>query len=350
MDHLTPRPDLYGLPFTSDSFNSMPYRQMGRSGLRAASVGIGTWKMGYPETGDGSRTDEKTAHEIFDRAMEIGATFWDTANRYNSSSGNAERVIGTWMKANPDQRRNVVIATKMAGMMDGVSPNHCRLSRTNILESVYASLERMRIEHIDLLFFHAFDADTPIEESLSAIEDLVREDLVRYFGVSNFTVDQLTEYRAIEQHLSCRCRVIAVQNQFDILNGESAIRPGVLDFAAGNGLSFVAWSPLARGLLTERYLDASRVGQGDRLHDEGEWKTVASNPSLMDKVQRLAELAHACGWALNQLALAYMLSRPGMGPIIASVSSARQLDSNATAGRITLEEEQKTRIKEILEA
>jgi aryl-alcohol dehydrogenase-like predicted oxidoreductase len=92
-------------------------------------VGLGTWKLGLPETGDGSRAGEKEAYAIFDRAMELGVTFWDTANRYNNGAGNSERLIGRWLKANPDQRRNVVIATKMAGGMDGRTPNHSRLSR-----------------------------------------------------------------------------------------------------------------------------------------------------------------------------------------------------------------------------
>jgi aryl-alcohol dehydrogenase-like predicted oxidoreductase len=349
MDHRTPHPEFYGLPFTADTFNGMPYRLLGRSGLRVPHIGLGTWKMGRPETGDGARVDEPAALKIFDRAVETGVTFWDTANRYNASSGNAERVIGTWMAQNPDQRRNVLVATKLTGLMDGVTPNHCRLSRTNILESVYASLERMQIEHIDLLFFHAYDPYTPVEESLSAVEDLVREDLVRYFGVSNFTVDQLRLYRAAEEHLSCRCRVVAVQNQFDLLNGESARHPGVLAYAAEHGISFVAWSPLARGLLTEKYLDAARVGQGDRLHDEGEWTSVSSNEGLMTKIHRLAGLAHEWGWTLNQVALAYMLTVPGMGPTIASVSTVEQLESNAAAGAIVLTAEQRQAVKTALE-
>lgn len=349
MDHRPPHPEFYGLPFTTESFHGMPYRLLGKSGLRVPAIGLGTWKMGHPETDDGARIGEADALKIFDRAVEVGVTFWDTANRYNSSSGNSERVIGVWMSRNPDQRRNVLVATKMAGMMDGTTPNHCRLSRTNILESVYASLERMQIEHIDLLYFHAFDSFTPVEESLTAVEDLVREDLVRYYAVSNFTVDQLKLYQAMERQLSCRCRMTAVQNQFDILNGESQRNAGVLDFCAQTGVSFVAWSPLARGLLTDRYLDAARVGEGDRLHDEGEWASLSSNEKTMIKIRQLAALAHEWGWKLNQLALAYMLSLPGMGPTIASASSVEQVVSNAAAATIALTGQQKQTVRSVLE-
>jgi aryl-alcohol dehydrogenase-like predicted oxidoreductase len=349
IDHSKPHPELYNVPMTADEYNGMPYRLLGRSGLRVSNVGLGTWKMGYPETGDGARVDEKTALRIFDRAIELGVTFWDTANRYNGASGNSERVIGTWFENNPDQRRNIVLATKVCWGMDGRTPNHSRLSRGNVLDAVYACLERLGLEHIDLLYFHGFDAFTPVEESLAAIEDLVSRDLIRYFAVSNFTVDQLSIYRAVEASASIRCRVLAVQNQYDILAGEWETRPGVLEYAARTGISFVAWSPLARGLLTERYLDLSKVGPGDRLYDEGRLEKDTSGP-VMEKLHQLAALAHEWDMELSQLVLAYMLALPGMGPVIPSVSSVQQVESNAAAGKIVLTDAQKIRIEAALQA
>lgn len=345
MDHRKPNPNLYGIPFTSDAFNDMPYRYLGNSGLRVSNVGLGTWKMGHPHTGDGSRTDEKTSLQIFDRAIELGVTFWDTANRYNASSGNSERVIGTWLDNNPNQRRDVILATKLFGAMDGTTPNHCRLARTNILESLYASLERLNTDYIDLLYFHSFDPITPIDESLDAIEDLTRQDLVRYFGASNFTTDQLTLYSAAEK--SSRSRIIAVQNRFDIINNEDEKQPGVLQFAAQNNISFVPFSPLARGLLTEKYLDPSTAHKGDRLYDENTLDNDTTK-QVMAKLNKLAELTHSLDLKLNQLAIAHMLTLPGMGPVIASVSSVEQLESNALAGTITLTDEQISQIKQIL--
>lgn len=347
MDQSKPRPELYNVPWSTDEFNGMPYKLIGKSGLRASSIGLGTWKVGYPDTGDGSRVDEKRAMKIFDRALELGITFWDTANRYNAGSGNSERIIGKWMAKNPDQRRNIVLATKIFGGMDGYTPNHSRLSRGNILDSVYACLERLQVEYIDLLYFHAFDPITPVEETLAAIEDLVSGDLVRYLGVSNFTVDQLAIYKAVEASTSIRCRVIAVQNQFDIINGESPSHPDVMKYAAANGISFVAWSPLARGLLTERYLNINEVGPGDRLFDEGTLQKDTAG-EVLRKLQALADLAHTCDLKLNQLALAYMLTLPGMGPVIPSATSLEQLESNAVAGRVTLDKEQIGLIEEIL--
>ena len=167
-----------GTPWTTDSFNGMPYRFLGNSGLRVSNVGLGTWKFGFPETGDGARVDRENGLEMLDAALESGVTFWDTANRYNNASGNSERIIGEWFQNNPDQRRNIVLATKVFGGMDGLTPNHSRLSRANILDSVFASLERLKLDYIDLLYFHAYDPVIPVEESLCAVEDLIRKDLV----------------------------------------------------------------------------------------------------------------------------------------------------------------------------
>jgi aryl-alcohol dehydrogenase-like predicted oxidoreductase len=347
MDHRQPHPELYNAPFIAEDFNGMPYRPLGPSGLRASAVGLGTWKVGHPDTGDGARVDEKTAHAIFDRALQLGVTFWDTANRYNAASGNSERVIGTWLRAHPDDRRNIVLATKVFGGMDGRTPNHSGLSRANILDSVRACLERLQTDRIDLLYFHRFDPRVPVEESLCAIEDLARQDVVRYFGVSNFTVDQLALYRAVEQSLSPRCRVVAVQNRYDILNGESPEHPGVLDYAARHGLSLVAWSPLAMGLLTERYLDPAQAGPGDRLVDEGSLAQAAT-PAVLARLRRLAELARGWDMQLSQLALACMLGLPGMGPVIPSATTLQQLESNAAAGRIRLDEAQRRAVQEAL--
>jgi len=331
-------PKLYNLPFTKDDFHGMPYRIFGNTGLRVSSVGLGTWKFGYPETGDGSRVDEKMAFKIFDKAVEEGVTFWDTANRYNNSSGNSERVIGRWFKINPGERRNVELATKIYGTMDGLTPNYCRLSRANILEATYACLERLRTDRVDIMQFHWFDETTPIEESLQAMEDLIAQDLIRYFGVSNFSLAQLKKYAAYSE-IFRRARAQSVQNQFDILYGENPARKGVLDYCAQNQLTFIAWSPLRGGLLSERYLDKSKAKKGDRLVDEDKLEKEVT-PAVLKKLTQLAKLAHEWDLTLAQLAIASMLNIPGMGPIIAACSNPRQIAENAKAGKIKLVKDQ----------
>ncbi len=346
LNYLTPNPKLYGLPFTMNEFQGMPYRIFGNTGLRVSSVGLGTWKFGYPETGDGSRVKEKMAFKIFDKAIEEGVTFWDTANRYNESSGNSERLIGKWLAANPDQRRNIELATKIYGQMDGLTPNYCRLSRVNIIEATYACLERLRTDRIEILQFHWFDEQTPIEESLQAVEDLMTQDLVRYFGVSNFSLKQIEKYAVFSKKFR-RARIQSVQNQFDILFGEDRSRKGALDYCAKNKLSFMAWSPLRGGLLTGRYLDKSKIGEGDRLFDEGRLDRELTEP-VHKKLLKLKALARKWGMSLVQLVIAYMLHLPGMGPAIPSCSAPEQLEENAKAGKIKLEEEEIEVVKKII--
>jgi aryl-alcohol dehydrogenase-like predicted oxidoreductase len=341
-----PQPKLYGLPFTADEFRGMPYRPYGNTGLRVSHIGLGTWKFGYPRTGDGSRLDEWTAFQILDKAVEEGVTFWDTANRYNESSGNSERVIGKWFAANPGQRRYIELATKIYGLMDGTTPNFCRLSRVNIMEAVYASLERLRTDRVEILQFHWFDETTPVEESLLAGEDLIRQDLVRYLGVSNVSLDQLGRNIAGGAGFP-RAQIRSVQNQFDLLHGEDPQRKGVLDYCAGNGLSFIPWSPLRGGLLTERYLDKSKAKAGDRLVDEKRLDQEAT-PSAFKRITALAALARESSLSLAQLVLAAMRYLPGMGPVIVGCSTPRQLVENAKAGKISLDDAQREAVQKII--
>lgn len=347
MDHLTPKPEFYKAPLDIYDFHGMPYMRLGNSGLWVSRVGLGTWKFGMPETGDEARVDKSTAMQIFDRALEMGVTFWDTAPRYNNASGNSERVIGEWFKANPDQRRNIVIATKVYGGMDGLTPNHCRLTRGNLKESVYASLERMQIDTIDLLYLHHYDPITPPEETFSALEDLVEDDLVRYLAVSNISVDQLKLFQSMERSFSPRSRVLAVQNQYDMLRGEHSDYPGVLAAVQSSGTSFIAYSPLAEGFLTSRYLEPAKVGPGDRIFDQNMVAELAIAENLA-RLKALGALAEEWGMMLAQLVLAYTLSLPGMGPVIPGASSVAQLVTNADAGKIKLLDDQLMRIRALL--
>jgi len=342
MDFSVPNTNLYGIPFRTSDFRNMPYRSLGATGLKVSNIGLGTWKMGYPETGDGARTDEKTSLAILDAAWEAGVTFWDTANRYNNSSGNSERIIGKWFAANPEKRRDIVLCTKLCGNMDGLTPNHGGLSRSNVFDSVYASLERMELDHIDVLYFHQFDKETDPEESLMAVEDLIRQDMVRYFAVSNFTTAQLAQYENAMKSVSPRCKITAIQNRFDLITGED-YEESVIKYCADHKTSFVAWSPLGSGLLSERYLQ--EVGKGDRLYDEGSLGKIT--PAVREKLAALHEIAKANALTISQLAIAYMLTMDGMGPVIAACSSVAQLQANAAAGKVVLSADTCAKIREI---
>jgi len=344
--YLKPDPAFYGMPFESDSFNSMPYLYLGRTGCRVSKVGLGTFKFGHPETGDGSFVDQKAAFKMLDRAVELGVTFWDTANRYNASSGNSERVLGQWFRANPEIRRDIVIATKLFGLMDGRTPNHCRLGRINIMEAVHASLERLQCDHIDILFFHLFDPLTPIEESLEAVQELIRRDLIRYLGVHNFTVEQLETYEnyALQGYPS----IAAVENIYNVLEGDEIVKsPDVLKYCARSGKSYIGWGPLAHGIVSNWYLDLGKLDETDRLARSEIFKAKMV-PANREKLRQLADLGRDEGLEINQLALAWMLTRPGMGPVIPAAYTVEQLESNAMAGALELSEEQAGRVARIL--
>ena len=339
-------PALYGTPFTVDDYQGMPYRFLGGTGLRVSNIGLGTWKIGYPATGDGSRVDEKTAFKLFDKAVEEGVTFWDTANRYNNASGNSERIIGRWLAANPGSRRSIELATKMYGLMDGTTPNFCRLSRINIMESVYASLERLQTDRIEVLQFHGYDDTVPVEESLLAVEDLISQDLVGYLGLCNVSLAELAKFEERAGDFP-RAKIRSVQNQFDVLGGEDPARAGVLARCAMTGLSFIAWSPLRGGLLSGRYLDRSAIKAGDRLLDENRVDKELT-PARVRKLEALASIAREAALTMTQLVLAYMRTIPGMGPVIAGCTTPEQLVENAKAGKVTLAAEQTEAVRQAL--
>ena len=215
------------------------------------------------------------------------------------------------------------------------------------MEATYACLDRLQTDRIEIMQFHWFDELTPVEESLMAMEDLISQDLIRYLGVSNFSVKQLEKYAAFSDKLK-RTQIQSVQNQFDILYGEDPARKEVLDYCARNKLSFIAWSPLRGGVLTDRYLGGSNVGAGDRLVDENRLDQEMIEP-VLKKLSQLAALAREWRMTLTQLTIAYMLHLPGMGPVIAGCSTPEQLVENANAGKITLEPEQMTAVTKILE-
>lgn len=317
--------------------------RLGNSGLWVSDVGLGTWKFGYPEKGDGSRTDEKTSLAIMDKAAELGVTFWDTADRYNSASGNSERVIGTWFKRNPSERTNIVVATKVRGQMNGDTPNHQGLGRHHILEGVKRCLERLRLDKIDLLQFHGPDPETPVEESIRAVDDLIGMDLIEYYGVSNFNTAQLAEFLNVADR-RLKTRLISVQNRFNAITGENRFHQGVVDFSAAHGIGFIPFSPLAQGMLTDKYLDGD-PGKGNRLVDEGKLDRVRTERNL-GIVRTLQKVGEAHGKTIAQTALAWLLTHESVCTVIPSASSPEQVAQNQGASGFRLGEDEMKQVAE----
>ena len=324
------------------TYRQCTFNRLGHSGLKVSDVGLGTWKFGYPDLGDGARSDEKTSLAILDKAAELGVVFWDTADRYNAGTGNSERVIGTWLAANPNERTNIVLATKCRVTMNGETPNHEGLSRRHIVEAVHASLRRLRQDRIDLLQFHSPDPGCPVDESVRAVDDLIRQGLVQYWGVSNYNAAQLAEMLHAADHFLCS-RLVSTQNRCNVIDGENDKETGTLAFCAANGIGYIPYSPLARGFASARYLDRSTVGPGDRLYDEGQLDKVYT-----DRAQRVLEalgaIAEQRSLTIAQTALAWLLSQPGVSTVIPSASTPTQLAQNAGASGVRLTPEELTTI------
>ena len=331
-------------PYKTKDFNGMPYRRLGDCGLSVSNVGLGTWKFGFPDTGDGSRVDAVTGYSILNRALELGVTFWDTANAYNAGTGQSEQVIGKWFQANKSARRNIVLASKVEVGLEGFTPNHSGLSRENILDGVDGCLRRLGVDYIDLLYFHHKDPDVPVQESLEAVEDLVRAGKVRYFAVSNFQVPDLKEYAIVNEGMTRRTRVSAVQNEYNILLGETM--PNVLDYCSQNGIAFIAYSPLGRGLLSGKYRKVEDMGDNTRMVQDKLLSRYSQD--VMEKLNKLIDLSKEVDIPLPMLTLAYMLTLQGMGPVIPACSSIEQLEQNAKAGTVKLDDCVISKIKEIV--
>lgn len=319
-------------------YKQVLFRSVGRSGLKLPEIGLGTWKFGYPERGDGSRTDERSSLGILDRAFELGVTFWDTADRYNNMSGNSERIIGKWLAANAEQRGNVIIGTKVGGMMDGVTPNHQGLSRHHILEGVRQSLGRLQTDYIDLYQWHLSDPETPLDESLRTMDDLVHRGLVRYIGVSNHSVANLEAILELSDRLLLE-RIVSVQNSYNLADGESEGRAGVVSFCDKHNLGIIPYSPLAQGLLTGRYLQGRIPQTGDRLYDEGTADSRIT-PRTLSIVGALGEVAERHGKTHSQVALAWLLHHTAVCTVIPTARTVEQLEENAGASGFELTDEE----------
>jgi aryl-alcohol dehydrogenase-like predicted oxidoreductase len=294
----------------------MEYRNLGRAGLKVSPLCLGTMMFGGP-------TDERDSVRITHRALEAGINFLDTANVYNG--GESERITG---RAVRDRRDKVVLATKVRGAM-GEGPNAGGTSRVAILREVDASLQRLGTDWIDILYLHSPDYATPLEEALGALEDCVRAGKVRYTACSNFYAWQVcdglwTSDRRGWAAFAC------VQPLYNLLNRDPELE--LLPFCQKHGLGAVPYSPLARGVLSGKYLpgaappEGSRAARGDRRIQQAEWREES-----LEVAQALRPLAEARGKSLTQWALAWVLANPIITSAIIGPRTLEQLEDNLGA-------------------
>lgn len=312
------------------------YRRLGRTGLKVSEISLGSW-LTY-----GGYVGNQRAIDTIDRAYRLGVNFFDTANVYRQ--GEAERIVGQALARYP--RSSYVLATKVRGPM-GDGPNDQGLSRKHIVEQCEASLRRLGVEYVDLYYCHYPDADTPIEESLLAMDDLVRQGKALYAGVSNFGAGQIAEAAALRERHGLR-PLAANQPLYNMFARE--IEREVVPLCRSLGIGQVVYSPLAQGVLAGKYASLEQVPEASRAADEDGGRAVRSwlREEYLRKALRLGQAAEEWGLPLSGLALAWTLREGNVASAIVGASSPEQIEENVKASGIELSEEQLSRIERIL--
>jgi aryl-alcohol dehydrogenase-like predicted oxidoreductase len=304
--------------------------QLGKSGLRVSQVCLGTMTFGR-------EADEASAFAIMDYFVEQGGTFLDTANAY--STGATESVVGRWLKARRN-RDSLVLATKVFGQM-GSGPNDAGLSRIHIHRAVDASLLRLQTDVIDLYQIHRWDPAVPIEETIDALDDLVRQGKVRYIGCSNVRAYQL-QYCLDHARAHARSSFISLQPAYNALN--RAIEAELLPLCAEQGIGVMSYNPLAGGMLTGKYRKDEPLPKGARLEAFQFYHDRYYTEQALDIVGRFLQEASRRGVSPAQLALAWVLAEPRISSPILGARSLEQITDSLKGAEINLTAEERAAI------
>ncbi|MCX4688799.1 aldo/keto reductase [Kitasatospora purpeofusca] len=315
----------------------MEYRRLGASGLTvpALSLGTGTFGGRGPLFGAWGTTDETEARRLLDIAIDAGVTLFDTADVY--SDGASEEVLGRAIKGRRDQ---VLISTK-AGLPTGDGPNDAGTSRARLTTAVDAALRRLGTDHLDLFQLHAFDAATPVEEVLGALDELVRAGKVRYTGVSNFSGWQLMKSLAAADR-DARPRYVAHQVYYSLVGRDYEWE--LMPLGQDQGVGALVWSPLGWGRLTGRIRRGAPVPPGSRLHDTADYGPPVEDELLYDVVDALDAIAAETGRTVPQVAINWLLRRPTVSSVIIGARNEEQLRQNLGAVGWELTAEQVARL------
>jgi aryl-alcohol dehydrogenase-like predicted oxidoreductase len=290
------------------------YRQLGRAGLRVSVIALGGNTFG-------KWADAESTAEIVSRAIAAGINLVDTADLYNG--GHSEALIGRALRGRRDQ---MLIATKV-GMPFGAGPNDWGAARKRVVEGCEASLRRLQTTFLDLYLIHKWDPMTPLDETLGALDDLVRAGKVRYVGCSNYAAWQVVRALWVSDRQRFQSYV-AVQPQYNLL--DRAVERELLPCCLQLGLGVMAYYPLAAGILTGKYRPGEPWPEGTRAHNNPRFAPWLAAEKLR-LVQRLDTWARGRDHTVTELALAWLASQPGISTVVVGVSTAAQLDTNARA-------------------
>lgn len=304
----------------------MEFRHLGKSGLMVSEISYGNWLT------HGSQVEEDAAHACVRAAFDGGVTTFDTADVYAQTR--AEEVLGRALKG--VRRESYEVFTKVF-WPTGPGPNDRGLSRKHIMESAHASLRRLGVDHIDLYQAHRYDVETPLEETLRAFDDLVRQGKVLYVGVSEWTAPQIADALRIADDMGFD-RIVSNQAQYNML--WRVIEGKLVPLAQREGLGHIVFSPIAQGVLTGKYRPGTPPPAGSRATDEkggADFIHRYLRDDVLTRVQKLEPIAADCGLSMAALAVAWTLQNPNVSSAIVGASRPEQVHENLKAVGVTLD-------------
>ena len=317
----------------------MEMRFLGKTGIKVSELCLGTMTFGgrgyFKNVGE---LGQKEADTLVNIALEAGINFFDTADVY--SEGLSEEIVG---KALGNRRQNVILATKVRGKM-GPRPNDVGLSRHHIIEGCHASLKRLGTDYIDLYQVHSFDPDTPLEETLRALDDLVRQGKVRYIGCSNFSGWQLMKAMAISDKRGWE-RFVTLQALYSLMARE--LENELVPLCLDQGLGILVWSPLSGGFLSGKYRRGQPQPKGTRLSGPQPRFLQFDEQKGFDIVEELDRIAGAHNATVAQAALNYLLGKEGVSSVIIGARTPEQLADNLKTTDWEMTAEEASRLDEI---
>jgi aryl-alcohol dehydrogenase-like predicted oxidoreductase len=314
----------------------MEYRHLGRSGLKISEIAYGNWIT------HGSQVEEEAAKACVAAALDEGVTTFDTADVYAGTR--AEQVLGRALRG--VRRESLEICTK-AFWPVGPGPNDTGLSRKHVIESAHGSLRRLQTDYVDLYQAHRYDHETPLEETLRAFDDLVRQGKVLYVGVSEWRAEEIAAALRIAEQMGFD-RIVSNQPQYNML--WRVIEAEVIPLCEKEGLGQVVFSPIAQGVLTGKYLPGAAPPAGSRATDAGGSRFIRDylTDDILTRVQRLKPLADEAGLTLAQLAVAWTLQNPNVSAAIVGATRPEQVRDNVRASGVRLDPGLMSRIDDVL--
>jgi voltage-dependent potassium channel beta subunit len=313
----------------------MKYRNLGRTGLKVSEISLGSW-LTY-----GKSVEDNVAEKTIHKAYELGINFFDSANVYEQGEG--ERVLAGALKEYP--RESYIITTKAFWPM-GDGPNDRGLSRKHVMEQVHASLKRMNLDYVDIFYCHRYDPETPVEETLKTIDDLIRQGKILYAGVSEWSAAQIEEAVATADKFLLD-RIVVNQPIYNMFN--RYIENEVIPVSDKYGIGQVVFSPLAQGVLTGKY-KGGQVPDNSRASNQSINNFIKGmlNEDVFKKVEQLEAVAKEMEVTLPELALAWILRQPNVSSALIGASKPSQVEQNVKAIEVVLPSEIQDRIEMIL--